>query len=605
MPYTYDEFIQKTKKLSDAQREALRAFSMMAGKVPFNNTLKYSSEGLKYNNEDFLKFTKEGEAYTTELKKILPPFIGDNIKNISDDVKPDDKQIYENELKNLMAFVSYMEQGNNFNKFMDTAMYENGRLMGNDAKTYFDLLTVLNDAFGAGINIDAHRQKHADYIAASRQKKAEQLKDDGWEISEKPAEPELTIEQKTKRLEKDEEVILPQYNRTFKDYKDSKLFGRGSDQFDDVGTAMEELKSEIIRLYTYQYRMRSGEYGNPSLENFESLRTDIENVNKAVEKLKTAVNAYYDHKKTDGKNQWNEDTSKIKNKNARKRIEAVKDCEHFADLVSEIMTRKSEIIDTHYEIQKTSNKVLDRFQKEIEEENKAQNELQFEINGQPLNIDEQPKVEEVKAEAPANDKFIINEPEKKDPEVIDNNEYDDPRIPNKEEPVKEEPAKDETNYDFTISGKEDEKFTEAVKYERDAIQQALNEMKQNGNKLNTKAKNTIKLALGAVIATSVIADTGKMALDDENFGREKRAQAQTLAGSKSPLSTMVSNCTTVEELEQLSQKAFTRNGNGLKFEFLSHKSPSVTKSFIDKNPEMAKELGTGEPVSKQRIIKLQ
>ncbi len=37
MPYTYEEFIQKTKKLSDAQREALGAFSMMAGMVPVHN----------------------------------------------------------------------------------------------------------------------------------------------------------------------------------------------------------------------------------------------------------------------------------------------------------------------------------------------------------------------------------------------------------------------------------------------------------------------------------------------------------------------------------------------------------------------------------------
>lgn len=593
MPYTYEQFLQNTKELTKDQKKAITDFYSIGTIIKGNSILLEGDTIFDKNipEKERDNVIEERKNFTTAINKSLVSYMGDKISSID----PKDKtekaaKRYTKDLNDCLAFVDFMMQGDNFDKFMDRAFYHRRPTMDKDAKPYFDFLTVLNDAFGAGIDIDAHREKMNAYNAKKEleqaNRKAEfnkELEKEGWDIVKDDEIPALSPEEQISVLDGQ---MRKTFHEAYEKYNDGQLWFRGSDEYDDISMAFNHLVTDLQQIKSTDRLRNSGHL------NAEGYKKFMDKTIASADKLDKMADKYLDYKKTaKGKKEWKADTSKITNKNARKRIEAANKMKELAAKIKELMQKKKEYaikqdavknarlkginIDINDNIDNIDlNESID-----MDESLGVQNNNNINIiMEEPVKVDEPQqkiKIEDHNIDNIDNDKSIIED---------NNNKIN-------EEPENEAPEQEEQDLDFSVSGNEDPSFTQSVKYEREMIQQKLDEMTQNGNKLEPKAVNTVKLALAGVITASILTDSGKIKPGDKNFSMEKTTGAKVLAGKKQ-LSTMVTNCTTVDELRELSQKAFTKNGNGLKFEYMSKVNPKLTNIFIENNPQLAKDLNT-------------
>ena len=53
---------------------------------------------------------------------------------------------------------------------------------------------------------------------------------------------------------------------------------------------------------------------------------------------------------------------------------------------------------------------------------------------------------------------------------------------------------------------------------------------------------------------------------------------------------LFTNCISTDELKKLCDKAFTKNANAMRFDYLSKKDPNIAKNYIGNDPHRAAEL---------------
>ena len=111
----------------------------------------------------------------------------------------------------------------------------------------------------------------------------------------------------------------------------------GKKEFDRVGEMLGRVAKSFETMEKAE-KLRDSKNKQEDANANNALRKEIEKVIENLELLKEATGKYFEHKKNDG--QWIGN-----NKNANKRIAAVKDIDEFADTFIEMMKTKSDILD--------------------------------------------------------------------------------------------------------------------------------------------------------------------------------------------------------------------------------------------------------------------
>lgn len=120
-----------------------------------------------------------------------------------------------------------------------------------------------------------------------------------------------------------------------KKYKDAKLVF-GKKEYDRVGEVLGYLEKAFKTLEDTE-KHRTEKNKQDDMRSNQTLLTEVENVKDYVDSLKFATGKYFEHKKKDG--QWIGS-----NKNANKRIAAIKEIDEFADMLGDILSAKSKVL---------------------------------------------------------------------------------------------------------------------------------------------------------------------------------------------------------------------------------------------------------------------
>ena len=74
MAYTYEEYLEKTKNMTEEQQSALREFAFIAGQIHFNVTFLYTKEQIIPNlgKKESERLYAQEEAYNKELRQVIP-----------------------------------------------------------------------------------------------------------------------------------------------------------------------------------------------------------------------------------------------------------------------------------------------------------------------------------------------------------------------------------------------------------------------------------------------------------------------------------------------------------------------------------------------------
>ncbi len=120
-----------------------------------------------------------------------------------------------------------------------------------------------------------------------------------------------------------------------KKYKDAKLVF-GKKEYDRVGEALKNLETAFKNMEQTEKLRDEKNKQEDTMSNI-TLHTEVKNVIQCLDVLKGAAGDYFEHKKKDG--QWIGN-----NQNANKRIAAIKEIDEFADMLSDIMAKKSKIL---------------------------------------------------------------------------------------------------------------------------------------------------------------------------------------------------------------------------------------------------------------------
>ena len=201
MPFTYQEFLQNTRSLNEDQVKLLRDMSDMMAHVVSNAYLCENGYKKKlgrgeireqdvpffqkpYNDIRDIYNGEAGNGVAGEIYK-LGRIWGEDSKKA--------EEAYQSALENTLKLVDMLSDQAHFNAFIDAGTHPFDKQFEKDAKPYFDFLQVLNDCFGANIDIEKHKQmlnnfdaekkKEADLLEKQKIYKAEE-KD--WVVPDKP-----------------------------------------------------------------------------------------------------------------------------------------------------------------------------------------------------------------------------------------------------------------------------------------------------------------------------------------------------------------------------------------------------------------------------------
>ena len=150
-------------------------------------------------------------------------------------------------------------------------------------------------------------------------------------------------------------------------YKDAQLVF-GSKKYDRVGEALKNLETAFKNMEQTEKLRNEKNRQEDTMSNI-ALHTEVKNVIQCLDVLKGATGDYFEHKKKDG--QWAGN-----NQNANKRIGVVKEIDEFADMLSDIMAKKSKIL---------NDKIAGKLREERAEQLKAQAEQQA-LEAQPKKL---------------------------------------------------------------------------------------------------------------------------------------------------------------------------------------------------------------------------
>lgn len=152
-----------------------------------------------------------------------------------------------------------------------------------------------------------------------------------------------------------------------KKYKDAQLVF-GSKKYDRVGEALKNLETAFKNMEQTE-KLRDEKNRQEDTMSNVALHKEVKNVIQCLDVLKGATGDYFEHKKKDG--QWIGN-----NQNANKRIGVVKEIDEFADMLSDIMAKKSKIL---------HDKIVGKLREEQAEQLKAQAEQQA-LEAQPKKL---------------------------------------------------------------------------------------------------------------------------------------------------------------------------------------------------------------------------
>ena len=355
--FTYDEFVEKNKR-PDAQKGSHVFVQGSDQANTFNSLGNALSQIIKASREEDTELTAsitsaEGFSAIRDKKQNLVDFrsayneFDTNLKwfaNMQITDSEATKKAYDQTLKNTMTFVDFLLKGDNYNTFMRLAeRSEPG--FSDKAKSFFDTLKILNESFGAEIDIPKFEQKHAEYkvIRAQELKAAERkpFEDSGWTFAgENPDE----LVADSMSLQDLENSLGGRITKAKHDYDNAKLTGRGSPQYRDIETAYNELNKKLKRLVRGQMELSKKDVVTAA--DYENLRTSLENLKNFTKDLKEATGKYYEHKQTDGRGQWGPNNT---NKNARRRIAAAQGMDTIADLIDTYVDKKLAQLNEHLE----------------------------------------------------------------------------------------------------------------------------------------------------------------------------------------------------------------------------------------------------------------
>lgn len=120
-----------------------------------------------------------------------------------------------------------------------------------------------------------------------------------------------------------------------KKYDDAKLWLRGSDEYGEIGKAMDELEKRFKHMTKTEGEIiKSGKADKE--ESLRTMKANAEAVQEQLRILKEKTAAYYAHKASDGRGQWKKGT----NSNADKRIEAVQGLDDLAADLAAVVSKQ-------------------------------------------------------------------------------------------------------------------------------------------------------------------------------------------------------------------------------------------------------------------------
>lgn len=152
-------------------------------------------------------------------------------------------------------------------------------------------------------------------------------------------------------------------------HKDAQLVF-GSKKYDRVGEALKDLETAFKNMEQTE-KLRDEKNRQEDTMSNVALHTEVKNVIQCLDVLKGATGDYFEHKKKDG--QWVGN-----NQNANKRIGVVKEIDEFADMLSDIMAKKSKIL-------------YDKIAGKLREERAAQQAEQLKAQAEQQALEAQPK----------------------------------------------------------------------------------------------------------------------------------------------------------------------------------------------------------------------
>ena len=184
MPKTYQEYIQGNKDIRKTNSEEIAGFLNILGQTQAHKL----AMDLDVQMSTLPKAQRKAEldeqrGFFDEYDKVDPyRKLATEFANIKLDGSKDSENSYNEVLNANMAFLDFIIKGDNFNKTMDMLLYGRGEEMRVDAMNkYIAYLNMLNEEFGANIDIEAHREKFANYNQSLRSK--QMAEDNGFEIT--------------------------------------------------------------------------------------------------------------------------------------------------------------------------------------------------------------------------------------------------------------------------------------------------------------------------------------------------------------------------------------------------------------------------------------
>lgn len=182
MPYTYKEFLQKTKSLNEQQVNLLRDTSDMMAHIVSNAYLCENGYERKLMRGEMRE--QDIPAFQKPYKDIRDLYSGPAGNGVAGEIyklgriwgedSEKAEEAYKSALENTLKLVDLLSDQEHFNALIDAGTHPFNKQFDKDAKPYFDFLQVLNDCFGANIDIEKHKQMLNNYDA-EKQKEAELL----------------------------------------------------------------------------------------------------------------------------------------------------------------------------------------------------------------------------------------------------------------------------------------------------------------------------------------------------------------------------------------------------------------------------------------------
>ena len=383
----------------------------------------------EYEIQESKRLDDEGKARFMKVKKGIPALIteldsqpmAEQIRKmkqtlpedqLKDDLHSEPYKSYigmRNELENLTKFGKggeYVVDGeigarDSIKAKNDNYNSNTARMALNRLEDYAESYAKRDPAFAYKVKSYIWEQKHIhrDYLG-------NKLRDDEYLSSIAAEKEHRGIADKSysdkEKVREAEEKVNSKLTSANAMYQAGKLTFRGKAQYDAVGAELAKLNQKLEKLRKFDALRTKKTFTEETEERYVNL---LKSIKKSAARLKDADKKYFEHKKQDG--QWGPNNP---NKNAEKRVNAVREAEELADLVKTMAVKKLDMVKHQQELKRQKEN------EQLEADLKELAEMDFFKDNGMIDLDEVVTGKERNRE-PAKQEPVKQEPEEKLPEA--------------------------------------------------------------------------------------------------------------------------------------------------------------------------------------------